>query len=267
MSVKEIFMWLRKLEYISRLDATIFARLEAYGAELHGRVGLRILELGVYRGGFVQTVLMNNASSHVTGIDPYPFLGGNEMRQEMLQELTDLDLTDRFALLEEWRASPETASFDVMHIDGEHSEVALRHDLEEASKRIADDGMIIVDDVRHGWFPGVASATYRFLEQSEFCLLADSGQKFYLVRKPFLEKARASFIATYQEHLAIYHSYADFEPNAKYLQLPDVGGNPVLLVREKSVPPAATKGIRWRRNYFLIAIDSLRSRLIRWRKK
>jgi hypothetical protein len=260
-------MWIRKFEYVSSLDATIFARLEAYGAELHGRVGLRVLELGVFRGAFAQTVLMNNASSHVTGIDPYPFLGGNEMRQEMLQELSDLNLTDRFALLEEWRSSPETARFDVLHIDGEHSEVALRRDLEEASKRIADDGMIVVDDVRHKWFPGVASATYSFLEQSEFCLLADSGQKFYLVREPFLEKARASFISTYQEHLAIYHNFSDFNLDARYLQLPDVGGNPVLLVREKSVPPKSTKGFRWRRSYFLMAADSVRSLLIRWRNE
>jgi hypothetical protein len=221
--------------------------------------------VGVYKGAFVQTVLMNNASSHVTGIDPYP--GGNEVRQEMLRGLSGRDLTDRFALLEEWRASPETARFDVMHIDGEHSEVALRHDFEEASKRIADDGMIIVDDVRHGWFPGVTAATFRFLEQSEFCLLADSGQKFYLVREPFLEKARASFIATYQKHLAIYHSLSDFNLNARYVQLPDVGGNPVLLVREKSPPSSSKKGFRWRRSYFLMAADSLRSRLIKLRKK
>lgn len=57
---------------------------------------------------------------------------------------------------------PVNEKFDLIHIDGEHSTVAVKHDLELALAALADRGTIIVDDIN---FPQVKEGADAFLEK------------------------------------------------------------------------------------------------------
>jgi len=57
---------------------------------------------------------------------------------------------------------PVNERFDLIHIDGEHSTEAVKHDLELALVGLADRGTIIVDDIR---FDGVKAGADIFLNK------------------------------------------------------------------------------------------------------
>lgn len=57
---------------------------------------------------------------------------------------------------------PVIEQFDLIHIDGEHSTEAVKHDLELALGSLADRGTIIVDDIR---FDGVKAGADFFLHK------------------------------------------------------------------------------------------------------
>ena len=83
----------------------------------------------MHKGAFFQTVLMNNPSSRLVGIDPYPFPEGAEFRERMLLELEKLGLLSKFKLSRDWEEIPAATKFDVIHIDGEHTEAAAAYDI------------------------------------------------------------------------------------------------------------------------------------------
>jgi len=71
----------------------------------------------------------------------------------------------------------------MVHIDGEHSEVALLKDLDSSSKILDKEGILIIDDIWHESFPGVASATFKFIHSSDFAPFLISGAKIYLCKE------------------------------------------------------------------------------------
>ncbi|MBR0657500.1 class I SAM-dependent methyltransferase [Plastoroseomonas arctica] len=52
----------------------------------------------------------------------------------------------------------------LVHVDGEHSRLAARHDLTLAASSLAPGGLMVADDVLHPWFPDVTLAVADFLE-------------------------------------------------------------------------------------------------------
>jgi hypothetical protein len=144
-----------------------------------------LLEVGVYRGGLVKTFLSNNKDWNVFGIDPYP--GLSEVRDQMIYELEKSDLVNHFNLHNSWSGFLEeynttAGGIDLIHIDGDHSEVAVLKDLNESKILLSKDGILIIDDIFSTTFPGITSATIRFLNEEDFAPLL-LGTKLYLCRK------------------------------------------------------------------------------------
>jgi len=154
----------------------------------------RFLEVGVLFGGWVIHFLLNVPGAKSLGIDPYPGEEGVRIRTKMSETMRIFGLSSRFGLIESWKeisGKIEGDSFDIIHIDGDHSENAVLSDLKNAQGLLAEGGYIIVDDWHHPMFPGVGSALHRFMAQSDYRMFAVTDRKAFLCHKNHHQKSQA----------------------------------------------------------------------------
>lgn len=254
-------MWLARTgnEWLAHADAVLTASLPRYFLTLRGHqpadAGLRVVEVGVWKGAWIQTFLMNSPLTQGVGIDPYPFASGADVREGMLASMASLGLAGRFRLAKDWGSAQVMEDVDVIHVDGAHTEHAARRDLKRAAEILAADGMIIVDDHRHRWYPGVTYGVFSFLNETDFFLLADSANKAYLVRGDILTRAREALAQVLESTpLAVYRDPGEAQ-NCPYPQVQQVKGEPVMLIEpvrpsvqsldraREVVPPALWRGL------------------------
>ncbi len=103
-----------------------------------------------------------------------------------MNDVTKYRFQDRFkiyksteALLRDWNPN---FKFDLIHIDGEHSQKAVERDLKVAAKVLSDSGIIIVDDYRDQHFPGIAAGVFNFLSLNDFASFCLTPNKMYICR-------------------------------------------------------------------------------------
>ena len=215
----------------------------------------RVLEVGVWKGGWSLT-LARNSGAEIVGIDPYP--GIVAIRDRVLDSVTSLALGDRFSLHRSWAEmrAIDGGVFNLIHLDGEHSEQALAEDLREADRALAEGGVLIIDDIIHPYFPGVAAAAYRFFLQSGYRPFLYTLHKVFCCR----EHDHGYWYGEMQARLAkspliIERYYGEHSGEMPYVQMPDVYGAKVLLcvapensdrVRElfESARPEATPAVK-----------------------
>jgi hypothetical protein len=153
---------------------------------------LTILEVGVFTGGFVICHLRNNEDLTMIGVDPYP--GLEDFRQKLFENLDNFEVRDRYVHYDNLNEIKSDSSFSLVHIDGEHSESAVDRDLNLAANLMAEVSIIVVDDFFHLDFPGVSSAVYRFLHNSDYCSFMITHSKIYICKSiqhdEWLKKAR-----------------------------------------------------------------------------
>ena len=136
-----------------------------------------ICEIGIYKGGWLLTLLRNLPNWKAIGVDPYPNL--SEIRASFLNFVKINGLVDRVDLFENYD-SIWGKEFKMIHIDGEHSESAVLSDLAWAERNISRQGVIIVDDIWHPLFPGIASAVMKVVHSSSFVPFLITRNKIYL---------------------------------------------------------------------------------------
>lgn len=112
-------------------------------------------------------------------IDPYP--NSDEIRDLLIANLEDRKLQDKVTLLGNY-GSIDRQEFDLIHIDGEHSENAVFKDLEFATKNLSSKGIVIIDDIWHPLFPGIISATLIFVHQEILAPFLITRNKMYLCK-------------------------------------------------------------------------------------
>jgi hypothetical protein len=139
-----------------------------------------ICEVGVYKGGYLITMLKNNPRLNAVAIDPYP--GLNSIKETFLNNLLSYGLEDKIKHFSDYNSLKENL-FDLIHIDGEHSESAVIKDLHFARDNLADKGLIVIDDIWHPLFPGVVSATMKFVHESDFVPFLSTRQKMFICRE------------------------------------------------------------------------------------
>lgn len=192
--MKQIWLPQSGDEWLSFTDVVITANLSAFFEEMRDSLEIAVdllgVEVGVWKGSWALSFLMNNSGSHLVGVDPYPSDDGATVRAAMLARMLDLGVDARFDLYPDWGSVELASGLDVVHIDGLHTEEAVRSDLIQAQELLVNDGLIVVDDFRHRWFPGVTSALFEFVHGGDFRVLMDSGNKAYLIRERYLMKAR-----------------------------------------------------------------------------
>lgn len=171
-------VWLPKNpDFLAFEDAVVLASLAQGSLMLVSPAEApRVIEVGVFRGAWATTLLMNSNSAKLTGIDPYPFDDGPSMRERLLEDLNSLQLGHRFTLVPDWTQAPKIET-DLIHIDGLHTQPAVERDLHEAMLRLTNKGLLIVDDFRNMWFPGIGAALYPFLQESRLAMAAVTEDK------------------------------------------------------------------------------------------
>jgi hypothetical protein len=140
-------------------------------------------EIGVWKGAWTISQLLNNHKLTVVGIDPYP--GLDKIYSVLEFNLKHYDVYARFSLYPDVENMPQTTNalqFSIVHIDGVHSEDSVINDLNFACNHLSHNGIIVIDDIYHPEFPGVTSAAFKFLHSSEFASFALTENKMYICR-------------------------------------------------------------------------------------
>ena len=183
------------------------------------------LEIGVWKGGWSSFVLKNQPSVVMVGVDPYP-LAGN-VPATTAKFFRKAKISDRFKLVSSLDEVSASHSFDLVHIDGLHTQDAVASDLEQCSARMSDDGVLVVDDYRHFWFPGIAAALLNFVRDTSYCVFAVTENKAYLgrpERAAELQNAIDERLKLTCEGLSAYRNLHDASALSRYEQDPSVHG-------------------------------------------
>lgn len=133
-----------------------------------------IAEIGIYHGKtFVGLALALRDDEHAVGVDLFTDRG-EDFEQRLRENYRKVGVPDSKVRLyrgpssdfgvPQWRAFLRgPARF--IHIDGEHTRKAAYQDLNLAFSTLAPNGIILVDDVFHPWFPDVTLGVLDFLSQ------------------------------------------------------------------------------------------------------
>jgi hypothetical protein len=191
------------------------------------------VEIGVWKGAWSLGILENVPAATVLGVDPYPGLQGPEIRGILESRISAVGLAGRFRLfpgLPDAESHVHPVEPVLIHIDGEHTEAGAEVDLHWSGKIIAPDGLIIVDDYAHIWFPGIASAMHAFLRSADFRIVLVTENKAYLCRASHHQEWHAKLTQLLLAQSAVKWFNHHLEGGTpRYVQAPDVLGDPVLL--------------------------------------
>ena len=191
---------------------------------------IQILEIGVWKGGWSFTLCDNVNDVVLVGVDPYPNLSEIKNRVE-----TQAKNYTNFNLFDNWNAISES-KFDLIHLDAEHTEKAVSEDLIKCLKHLRPGGILIVDDIRHPYFPGVACSIYNFILKSKLTMLMISEYKTYLCREEDFNDLRQLLLISIKNSELIFENHINEHKPEKiaYLEKPTVRGYPVILCVDES---------------------------------
>ncbi len=165
-------------EWLTKLDTSL--TLEIFDKS-HFK---NFLEIGVWKGAWSFSILGNFGFSEGVGVDPYP--GFESIEKNLMHDVIKYGFQDRFKLYESTeeliKEKNPNLKFDLIHIDGEHSQKAIERDLKVASTVLTDSGVVIVDDYRHQHFPGIAAGVFNFLNSNDFASFCLTPNKMYISR-------------------------------------------------------------------------------------
>ena len=107
----------------------------------------------------------------------------------------------------------------LFHVDGEHSRASLEKDLALATAVLADDGVIILDDMLHPGYPTLMVTVHEYLgrhpEMVVLCIIDREtivgATKFVLCRADWFESYQAELLRDYEKN--VWPLGADFEPH------------------------------------------------------
>lgn len=134
----------------------------------------RGIEIGVFAGGHVKSILDKTILDLLIGVDPYmmysPGMPGLDSQEDYdcLMELTNNRLgSDRYMHLrmtsdDAFQLLKAYTSYDFVFIDGVHTYDQVKKDLESYSKIIKKGGVVACHDYHHPSFKGVTVAIDEF---------------------------------------------------------------------------------------------------------
>lgn len=221
-------------EWLHPIDGRLAVILLEFAGKGDTSSEIGFLEVGVWKGAWASVLLRNLDSVRGYGIDPFP--GRPDFQEALISRFDQIGVSNRFELFASWKnfskqqIGPDKLS--LIHIDGEHSESAVWADLHLAETYLADQGIIVVDDYKHFWFPGIASALYRFVYESEFRLIALTENKAYLVRAGFHAEMQEQLRPIIEDELGmkVWKSWREWDPHREFFQSSDVREHSPLLV-------------------------------------
>ena len=174
-------------QWLSILDAFLSSKL------MISQKSKNVLEIGVYKGAWSIDMLLNDTDLNGFGVDPFP--GMQNIEKLMLDNMSYYNVANRFKHYPNYESLLENhgnLKFAVIHIDGEHTEIAVDRDLKFAASNICEDGIIIVDDIFHSDFPGIPSSVFNFLNKEDFSSFLITPQKMFICKKKHYEVYRSA---------------------------------------------------------------------------
>jgi hypothetical protein len=169
--------WDETTDFLSPRDAIIFYEL-CSRIEFSGKI---FCEIGVWKGAFIKTFLTNMPDWRALGVDPWP--GFEDAKAICLRNLELAGLSQSVKIVDSTQQAAGNEKFDFFHIDGEHTESALTKDLDFALSRLSPNGFIAVDDIFHYDFPGIASATFKYIHEHRLAPFLFTGGKIFICRE------------------------------------------------------------------------------------
>ncbi len=151
----------RSADYIH--SGTYYEWYAAYAQYFRPR---RILEIGSRRGYSLAAMLLaTNSIDRVVSIDNESY---GVTVDELHATLAKVIATDRFSIwkLDSQQLSrlPTDEQFDLIHVDGDHTESGALHDLQLVQSHVAENGIIVLDDVV--FYPSVMNAALKWLSNN-----------------------------------------------------------------------------------------------------
>ncbi len=185
--------------------------------------------MGLWEGGWSLHVAKNIGASTVTAIDPYPGLDCVRTVTKERFESSGIALD----LFNDWSELGARGEFDLVHIDGEHSEEAALRDLHESAERLATGGIIIVDDWLQPAFIGVNSAVHRFCAKADYRVIATTEWKAYLASAATTDVWREDLVSELERAGSIPYETKSGEGLGAYSEARTVLGSAVIVALGK----------------------------------
>ncbi len=193
-----------------------------------------VLEIGVYKGGWLFNILNNVPNIIAIGIDPYPNL--KEIRQSFIEERDRLGYKKSLHLYASFSDLLESQNnditYDVIHCDGEHSQSQVYSDLKNSLPLLKNTGLIIIDDIFYHSYPGVTAAAFDFIREYKLSPFLFTQKKLYICNPIHLDYY-------YKKTISILNSInVSFEENKKpssaisYFQSNSIFGYDLIITAE-----------------------------------
>ena len=188
-----------------------------------------VAEIGPFEGRFfVGMALALGQGEKALGIDLFNWpdprvidrLAANCTRMGVADEQRVLWTADsREMKPEDLLARLEGQRARFIHIDGEHSRLALTKDLELSTAVLQPGGLLVLDDMLHPGYPTLMVAVQEYLERHRemrvLCIIdretVVAATKFVLCRAEWFERYEKALLDAYRDH--VWPLGADFEPH------------------------------------------------------
>jgi len=176
-----------------------------------------IAEIGTFRGKtFIGLAAGTREGERIIGVDIFP----DDVQQTLLASIgiyLDNDQKKRVFLakrdsstLEFWEWSKlldQKARF--VHVDGNHTNAAVRYDIMLAASHLATGGVVLIDDFLHDWYPDVTEGIIEVLNVLPNIVpvaviprsgrLLEGGTKLLCVERSAAEAYRSSIVSEFSE--------------------------------------------------------------------
>jgi hypothetical protein len=192
------------------------------------------LEIGVYKGGFLLTLVKNNPSLLTIGIDPYPNL--LKIRESLIDYRDKLGLKDRLYLYlsfdELTQSKHNSVLFDMIHIDGLHSESQVNKDLMNVLPKLKEHSILIIDDIFYHSYPGVTAAAFSFIEHNNFTPFLFTEKKIYICNPNYYEEYYKKTISIFSRLKINYEENENLNSQIRYPQSNAIHGSNIIITSE-----------------------------------
>ena len=197
-----------------------------------------VLEIGTWKGGWAISMAENDRSRRIVCVDPYPNL--TSVREAFLNT-AKTRASNQVTLLRSLTevSKQDLRNFDVIHLDGEHSQQAVENDFKITAPLLSSRGLYIIDDIFYHSFPGVTAAAFQYIDQFDLAPFLFSEKKLYLCRKSqyqnYYSAAKSMLISV---GLKFEEDQLLTGDSSSYLQRNSINGFSLLIPEIHSKPPA-----------------------------
>jgi len=209
--------------------------LDAYLATQFAKNFTAALEIGVYKGGWLLTLIDNNSSIITIGIDPYPNL--EIIRKSFTNECDRLDLKERLCLYSSFNellnSKNNLVTYDIIHLDGEHSQSQVNQDLKDLLPLFKENGILIIDDIFYHSYPGVTAAAFSFIKDNKLSPFLFTEKKIYICKPSFYTQYYEKTISILNSIEINYEENEKLNSEASYAQSNSIFGYNLIITPEK----------------------------------